>query len=97
MGLIEGLRQPTDEASVAGFRGARFSRTRHCLPAIVERVWEGREAAKREHNKPLSQALKIIMNAFYGVLGSSGCRFFDPGWHRRSLCVATRSCAARGN
>ena len=94
---IEGLRQPTDDASVAGFRGARFSRTRHCLPAIVERVWEGREAAKREHNKPLSQALKIIMNAFYGVLGSSGCRFFDPGWHRRSLCVATRSCAARGN
>ncbi len=78
VGLIEGLRQPTDDASVAGFRGARFSRTRHCLPAIVERVWEGREAAKREHNKPLSQALKIIMNAFYGVLGSSGCRFFDP-------------------
>ncbi len=33
--------------------------------------------AKREHNAPLSQALKIIMNAFYGVLGSSGCRFFD--------------------
>jgi DNA polymerase-2 len=41
-------------------------------------VWEGREAAKRQHNKPLSQALKIIMNSFYGVLGSSGCRFFDP-------------------
>ncbi len=78
VGLIEGLRQPTDEASVPGFRGARFSRTRHCLPAIVERVWQGREAAKRARNKPLAQALKIIMNAFYGVLGSSGCRFFDP-------------------
>ena len=78
VGLIEGLRQPGDADSVEGFRGARFSRTRHCLPAIVERVWEGREAAKREGNKPLSQALKIIMNAFYGVLGSSGCRFFDP-------------------
>ncbi|MCJ0972959.1 DNA polymerase II [Pseudomonas sp. PS1] len=78
VGLVEGMRQPADEASVPGFRGARFSRTRHCLPAIVERVWEGREAAKREGNKPLSQALKIIMNAFYGVLGSSGCRFFDP-------------------
>ncbi|WP_313505320.1 DNA polymerase II [Stutzerimonas kunmingensis] len=76
-GLIDGLRQPDDEQSIPGFRGARFSRTRHCLPAIVERVWEGRETAKREHNKPLSQALKIIMNAFYGVLGSSGCRFFD--------------------
>ena len=61
-----------------GFRGARFSRDRHCLPAIVGQVWEGREAAKRQQNKPLSQALKIIMNSFYGVLGSSGCRFFDP-------------------
>ncbi|MES2820899.1 MAG: DNA polymerase II [Pseudomonadota bacterium] len=77
VGLIEGLRQPEDAHSVPGFRGARFSRTQHCLPAIVEQVWRGRETAKREHNAPLSQALKIIMNAFYGVLGSSGCRFFD--------------------
>jgi DNA polymerase-2 len=51
---------------------------KHCLPTIVEQVWQGRETAKRERNAPLSQALKIIMNAFYGVLGSSGCRFFDP-------------------
>ncbi|MFC3285051.1 DNA polymerase II [Litchfieldella rifensis] len=78
VGLVEGMRHPADSESVPGFRGARFSRTRHCLPAIVARVWEGREAAKRENNQPLSQALKIIMNAFYGVLGSSGCRFFDP-------------------
>ncbi|KAI2669174.1 DNA polymerase II [Pseudomonas sp. TNT3] len=77
VGLIEGLKYPDDQDSVPGFRGARFSRTRHCLPAIVSRVAEGRETAKREHNSPLSQALKIIMNAFYGVLGSSGCRFFD--------------------
>ncbi|SAM31536.1 DNA polymerase II [Pseudomonas sp. 1 R 17] len=77
VGLIEGLKHPDDSDSVEGFRGARFSRTRHCLPAIVARVSEGREEAKREHNAPLSQALKIIMNAFYGVLGSSGCRFFD--------------------
>jgi len=77
VGLIEGLQHPDDSDSVPGFRGARFSRTRHCLPAIVARVAEGRETAKREHNAPLSQALKIIMNAFYGVLGSSGCRFFD--------------------
>ncbi|WP_419709363.1 DNA polymerase II [Pseudomonas sp. NFX224] len=77
VGLIEGLKHPDDADSVPGFRGARFSRTRHCLPAIVSRVAEGRETAKREHNAPLSQALKIIMNAFYGVLGSSGCRFFD--------------------
>ncbi len=81
VGLVEGLRLEQEGAvqeTVPGFRGARFSRTRHCLPAIVNQVWQGREAAKRGHNKPLSQALKIIMNAFYGVLGSSGCRFFDP-------------------
>lgn len=78
VGLVEGLRQPDDAHAVPGFLGARFSRTAHALPAIVEQVWEGREAAKREGNAPLAQALKIIMNAFYGVLGSRGCRFFDP-------------------
>ncbi len=78
VGLVEGMRHPDDANSVPGFRNARFSRNKHCLPAIVEQIWQGREAAKRQHNKPLSQALKIIMNALYGVLGSSGCRFFDP-------------------
>lgn len=77
-GLVEGLDRPDDAHSVPGFLGARFSRTQHCLPDIVRRVWESRELAKRQRNAPLSQALKIIMNAFYGVLGSSGCRFFDP-------------------
>jgi DNA polymerase-2 len=77
VGLVVGTRSE-DETAVPGFRGARFSREKHCLPAIVSQIWQGREAAKREKNKPLSQALKIIMNAFYGVLGSSGCRFFDP-------------------
>ena len=78
VGLVVGTRDDSDTATVEGFRGARFARDKHCLPAIVKQIWDGRDAAKREQNKPLSQALKIIMNAFYGVLGSSGCRFFDP-------------------
>lgn len=78
VGLIEGTLKETDATAVAGFRNARFSRTQHCLPDIVKQIWQGREEAKHTNNKPLSQALKIIMNAFYGVLGSSGCRFFDP-------------------
>ncbi|TDV37032.1 DNA damage-inducible DNA polymerase II [Paraburkholderia caballeronis] len=78
VGLVEGLRSPDDAHSVPGFLGARFSRTRHGLPSVVAQIWEAREAAKRDHDKPLSQALKIIMNSFYGVLGSTGCRFFDP-------------------
>jgi len=76
VGLVAGLEEPEAD-SVPGFRGARFSRNRHCLPGIVKRVWEDREAAKRAANQPLSQALKIIMNAMYGVLGTTGCRFFD--------------------
>lgn len=78
VGLIEGNRCTDDATTVSGFRGARFSRDKHCLPEIVKRVWQAREAAKHEGNQPLSQALKIIMNSFYGVLGASGCRFFDP-------------------
>jgi DNA polymerase-2 len=77
VGLVAGLEE-AEEDTVPGFRGARFSRTQHCLPGIVTRVWQGREAAKRERNAPLSQALKIIMNSMYGVLGTTGCRFFDP-------------------
>ncbi len=78
VGLVEGTRNVDDTATVPGFRGARFARDKHCLPTIVKQIWQEREAAKRDGNQPLSQALKIIMNAFYGVLGSSGCRFFDP-------------------
>lgn len=77
VGLVAGLEEPESQ-SVPGFRGARFSRTRHALPDMVAQVWRGREAAKHQGNAPLSQALKIIMNSFYGVLGSRGCRFFDP-------------------
>lgn len=78
VGLVAGMSLSDEQHAVPGFRGAWFSREKHCLPAIVNQIWQGREAAKRQQNKPLSQALKIIMNAFYGVLGSSGCRFFDP-------------------
>ncbi|HEX7749528.1 MAG TPA: DNA polymerase II [Bordetella sp.] len=78
VGLIEGLHAHNAADTVDGYRGACFSRAKHCLPDIVAQVWQSREAAKRDKNAPLSQALKIIMNSFYGVLGASGCRFFDP-------------------
>lgn len=78
VGMIKGMHQPDEKFSISGFRQARFSRERHCLPAIVSQIWHERDNAKLHKNTPLSQALKIIMNAFYGVLGSVGCRFFDP-------------------
>lgn len=78
VGLVEGMAQPDPEHSTEGFLDAWFSREKHCLPEIVSQIWHGRDEAKRQGNKPLSQALKIIMNAFYGVLGTTACRFFDP-------------------
>ncbi|MCP8897754.1 DNA polymerase II [Gilvimarinus xylanilyticus] len=63
---------------VPGFNGAEFDRESAILPGMIENLWQARDAAKREQNQPLSYAIKIIMNSFYGVLGSTGCRFFDP-------------------
>jgi DNA polymerase-2 len=66
------------EEVVAGFNDAVFAREGHILPQMIEHLWQARDIAKQEHNAPLSHAIKIIMNSFYGVLGSTGCRFFDP-------------------
>ena len=37
-----------------------------------------RDKAKQAKNEPLSQALKLVMNSFAGVLGATECRFFNP-------------------
>jgi len=73
---------------IKGFDGAYFSREQHFLPKIIETLWSERDKAKKQKNAALSQAIKIIMNSFYGVLGSTGCRFFDP---RLSGSITKRS------
>lgn len=79
LGLALGGNPDLDEvATVPGFLDARFAREGHILPDLIEQLWAQRDAAKRDGDQPLSQAIKIIMNSFYGVLGSPGCRFFDP-------------------
>ncbi len=75
LGLIEGLKQP--ELAIEGFRGGVFSREQHFLPDIISSLLQQREQAKLDNDQPRSQAIKILMNSFYGVLGSSGCRFYD--------------------
>lgn len=72
-----GLARPGEDP-VPGFLNATFSRNESILPRIITELWQQRDEAKRQNNKPLSQAVKIIMNSFYGVLGSNGCRFYDP-------------------
>jgi DNA polymerase-2 len=65
------------EDSIPGFKGAQFARDNAILPQLIEDLWAERERAKRENDAPMSQAVKILMNSFYGVLGASGCRFHD--------------------
>lgn len=72
------VRARAESDPIPGFNGAAFSRTDCILPALIESLWSRRDEAKRMSNAPLSQAIKIIMNSFYGVLGTPGCRFFDP-------------------
>ncbi len=76
LGLAEGLQNP--EAAIPGFKGACFSREQHFLPDIIANLWAQRDEAKRQQDKSRSQAIKILMNSFYGVLGSAGCPFYDP-------------------
>ena len=74
LALVEGLKE---NDAIPGFEGGQFSRTRTILPGLIEKLWAARDKAKADGNRVLSQAIKIIMNSFYGVLGTLGCRFFD--------------------
>ncbi|MDH1473293.1 DNA polymerase II [Comamonas thiooxydans] len=78
VGLVEGRHASSSELLIKGPRGTLFSREKHCLPEIVTTLWQARDEAKRTRNEPLSQALKLVMNSFAGVLGASECRFFNP-------------------
>jgi DNA polymerase-2 len=62
---------------VPGFNGAVFLKETAILPDIIDELWRARDRAKHQQNRAMSQAIKIIMNSFYGVLGTPGCRFFD--------------------
>ena len=75
LGLIEGLKEPKN--SIPGFKGAKFSRKSHFLPKIITSLWQQRDEAKNNKDYARSQAIKILMSSFYGVLGSGGCPFYD--------------------
>ncbi|TDO96782.1 DNA polymerase II [Marinomonas balearica] len=65
-----------DDCPVPGYLGASYDRSVAILPALVSELAQARENAKRDGNEILSYAIKIIMNSFYGVLGSNVCRFY---------------------
>ena len=56
--------------------GHEYSKTENILPQIINHLLEQRQLAKDKGFQALSQAIKILMNSFYGVMGSSKSRFY---------------------
>ena len=56
--------------------GIPFSRSEHILPEYLGELMEKRSEARASGDAPLAQAVKILMNSMYGVMGSPGCRFY---------------------
>ena len=54
----------------------QFSKTEHLLPELLTELMEKRRIAKERENAPLSQAIKILMNSLYGVMGTTRSRFY---------------------
>jgi DNA polymerase-2 len=71
------------EVSAAGVvrapNGACFRRdVAGIIPELLTSLAAEREQAKRVGNSVKSNAIKILMNSFYGVLGASASRLFSP-------------------
>ena len=59
--------------------GAAFRRDETgILPDLVARLAEERAQARRAGDQVASQAIKILMNSLFGVLGSPASRLFSP-------------------
>jgi DNA polymerase-2 len=58
--------------------GGAFRRAPAILPRILDELFPQREAAKQARDDVASHAIKILMNSFYGVLGTPACRFSNP-------------------
>jgi DNA polymerase-2 len=58
--------------------GGSFGRGAAILPRLLDDLFPRREAAKRAGDSVAANAIKILMNSFYGVLGTRACRFFNP-------------------
>lgn len=66
-----------DEDLIRTVDGA-FRRAPAILPRLLDELFPRREAAKKAGNDVAANAIKILMNSFYGVLGTPACRFYNP-------------------
>ncbi|MBM3287716.1 MAG: DNA polymerase II [Candidatus Eisenbacteria bacterium] len=66
------------EGLIRAPNGAFFRRGGGILPELLERFFPEREQARARGDAIGSTAYKILMNSFYGVLGTPRCRFHSP-------------------
>jgi len=68
----------TDADPIRAPSGAAFARRKGILSELLDELTPRREQARRAGDSVTSHAIKILMNSFYGVLGTPACRFYDP-------------------
>ncbi len=66
-----------DDELIAAPNSARFDREEGILPKMLGVFFERRAAAKAAGDDLASYTYKIVMNSFYGVMGTRSCRFAD--------------------
>jgi DNA polymerase-2 len=72
------VEQPPPAADLIRTAGGAFARAPAILPRLLDELFPRREAAKKAGDGVASNAIKILMNSFYGVLGAPSCRFYNP-------------------
>jgi DNA polymerase II len=58
--------------------GARLARAPGILPGVLRELGRRRDAARARGDRHADFAIKILMNACFGVLAARTCRFFAP-------------------
>lgn len=66
------------EDAITAPNGTRFRRQLGVLTVVLDQLFPLRAAAKAAGEQARSQAIKLLMNSLYGVLGSPACRFHRP-------------------
>jgi DNA polymerase-2 len=72
------VEHPAPDADLITTVGGAFARAPGILPRMLDELFPRREAAKTAGDGVASNAIKILMNSFYGVLGTPACRFYNP-------------------
>ena len=68
-------RSAAEESRIVAPNGAAFSREPGVLPRLIGEYFSTRTAALERGDYTAAQVYKILMNSFYGVLGTSACRY----------------------